>query len=188
MKVLVLDNYDSFTFNLAQLLGALGVTPTVIRSDRFALDTLDTYARIVISPGSGRPDVPVHFGVCAEVIVRAQVPLLGVCLGHQGIGTTFGGRMCNVERPRHGTVDLIEHDGSALFAGIDRRFPVMRYNSLLLDPPHLPRCLRVTASSGAGEIMAIAHRERPIFGVQFHPESIGTPDGRRLMDNFLRGA
>jgi para-aminobenzoate synthetase len=185
MQTLLIDNYDSFTFNLFQLLAELnGVEPIVVRNDEATWDELERldFDNVVISPGPGRPDVASDFGVCPEVIRRCEKPLLGVCLGHQGIGWLEDGGIGPAPEPMHGRVVGIEHDGSPLFAGIPSPFQATRYHSLSLARP-LPSSLREIATAD-GVPMAIEHRERPQWGVQFHPESIATPQGKRLLENF----
>jgi anthranilate synthase component II len=189
VKTLIIDNYDSFTYNLYQYLGELDAGPVVYRNDKLTLADARALEpeRIVISPGPGNPEDPAYFGVCREVIVSLSpsIPTLGVCLGHQGIGAAFGGRVVRAPTIMHGKTSLVMHDGSALFVGMPQPFEAMRYHSLVLDRASLPDCLAVTAQTEDGVIMAVAHREHPIYGVQFHPESIGSPLGRRLIENFL---
>jgi anthranilate synthase component II len=187
MKVLLLDNYDSFVFNLAQALRSLGATTVVARNDAVSLSDVRALSpdAVVISPGPGRPEDPRYFGVCHDVLRALHLPLLGVCLGHQGIVHGFGGRIVNAPQVKHGKASLIEHDGSALFAGISSPFEAMRYHSLVAEPASMPACLRVTARTADGVVMAVQHERAPIYGVQFHPESIGTPSGPRLLANFL---
>lgn len=189
MNVLILDNYDSFVFNLAQALRSLGATTVVKRNDALTLHEVIRLApdAIVISPGPGRPETPRYFGVCSDVLreLVGHVPLLGVCLGHQGIVHTLGGRIVNAPSVMHGKTSLIEHDGTGLFSGIAKPFEAMRYHSLVADPELLPECLRVNARTADGVVMAVEHRTAPVYGVQFHPESIGTPEGPRVLANFL---
>lgn len=187
-RVLVIDNYDSFTYNLHQYLCELGAESHVIRNDAIDLDGIRRHAptHIVLSPGPGSPDKPRDFGVCAAVITaELGLPVLGVCLGHQGIAHHLGGRVVRAPEIVHGKTDEIEHDGAGLFAGLPAPLTVMRYHSLMVDPETLPSTLRITARNRAGLVMGLAHRARPLFGVQFHPESIGTPQGQRLLANFL---
>lgn len=189
-RVLLVDNYDSYVWNLDQRIGEItGVRCHVVRNDRVTLEECRALAptHVVLSPGPGNPEEEADFGVCRSLILALGlfVPLLGVCLGHQGIGAAFGGRVVRARRPMHGRTSLVTHDGEGIFAGLPRAFTAMRYHSLTLDEATLPGCLRVTARADDGEIMAVAHRELPIFGVQFHPESIGTPDGPALLRNFL---
>jgi len=185
MRTLLIDNYDSFTFNLFQLLAEVnGSEPIVVRNDESSWPQLERleFDNVVISPGPGRPDRAADFGVCAEVIRSCEKPLLGVCLGLQGIGWLEGGRVERAPEPMHGRVVEVEHDGSGLFAGIPSPFQATRYHSLALARP-LPSALRETASC-AGVPMAFEHRSRPQWGVQFHPESIATEHGKRLLENF----
>jgi para-aminobenzoate synthetase len=188
LRLLIVDNYDSFTWNLAHAAAALtGELPTVLRNDEAAWPEIEArnFDAIVISPGPGHPAVARDFGVSAEVIRRASVPVLGVCLGHQGIALEFGGAVSRVE-PAHGEVARVEHDGAdPLFHGIPRTFDVVRYHSLAVDRP-LPPELRKIAWTADGTLMALCHVSRPIWGVQFHPESILTECGGELLGNFLR--
>jgi para-aminobenzoate synthetase len=186
MLTLLIDNYDSFTYNLFQLLAEEnGTEPLVVRNDEASWEELErlVFDNVVLSPGPGRPERGRDFGVCAEAIRRCRQPLLGVCLGHQGLGWVHGGRVVRAPEPLHGRIRAVEHDGSALFAGIPRRFDAARYHSLCLDRP-LPAELEEIAWSDDGVAMALAHRHRPQWGVQFHPESIATEHGRRLLANF----
>jgi len=185
--ILVIDNYDSFTYNLVQLLAALGADVEVRRNDAVeALEALGlTPAGIVISPG---PGTPADAGVSGDVVraaTDAGVPVLGVCLGHQVIADVFGGSICRAPTPVHGKTDEIEHDGQALFDGIPSPFTATRYHSLCVDAGSLPVSLEVQAHTPDGVIMGVRHREKPVFGVQFHPESVLTPEGTRLLANFL---
>jgi para-aminobenzoate synthetase len=185
MLTLLIDNYDSFTYNLFQLLAEVnGVEPLVVRNDEASWEELERLGcdNVVLSPGPGRPEVASDFGVCAEAIRRCEVPLLGVCLGLQGIGSAEGGAVERVREPMHGRLSAIEHDGSPLFAGIPSPFKAVRYHSLGLSRP-LPPSLREIATAG-GVPMAVEHRHRPQWGVQFHPESIATAHGKRLLQNF----
>ncbi|MBS1892131.1 MAG: chorismate-binding protein, partial [Actinobacteria bacterium] len=186
MRLLLIDNYDSFTYNLVQMLAeAAGDEPTVVRNDEIpaAATVRREFDGIVLSPGPGRPDDEADFGGCAPVIREATVPLLGVCLGHQGIATAFGGAVDRID-PVHGRATAIRHDGAPMFAGAPSGFPAVRYHSLAVRSP-LPDCLRATAWSDDGTVMALEHRLRPIWGLQFHPESAGTPLGRTLLGNFV---
>ena len=189
--LLMLDNYDSFTYNLAQHLGVLGAWPTVIRNDALSLSDVRRLApeRVVLSPGPGNPERREVFGVCREVVLElgGRVPILGVCLGHQGIAAAFGARIVRAPQPMHGKASPIEHSGEGLFRGLPPRFSAMRYHSLSVDEATLPPELAVTARSDDGTIMAIAHRTRPIYGLQFHPESIGTGVGLEILRHFLEG-
>jgi anthranilate synthase component 2 len=187
--LLVIDNYDSFTYNLVQYLGELGEDPRVVRNDAI---TVDEVARleptaIVLSPG---PGVPADAGITIEVIRRlgATTPILGVCLGHQAIGEAYGGRVIRAPRGvMHGKTSRIRHDGTRLFQGLADPLEVMRYHSLVIEHASCPGVLEVTATAADDptEIHAVQHRRHPVHGVQFHPESIGTPLGKRLLENFL---
>jgi anthranilate synthase/aminodeoxychorismate synthase-like glutamine amidotransferase len=183
-RVLVVDNYDSFTYNLVQYLGELGAELEVVRNDRARADELLERApdRVVVSPGPRTPD---EAGVSVEVMRRfpaAGVPVLGVCLGHQALARAFGGSVVR-HAPVHGKTSVIEHDGATIFAGLDSPLTVGRYHSLVVDPS-LPDCFECTAE-GDGVLMAIRHRELPAEGVQFHPESVLTPSGKQLLANFV---
>lgn len=186
--ILVIDNYDSFTFNLVQLLGELGADPVVRRNDEITVDDVGSMApsAIVISPG---PCDPAQAGVSVPVVRRwgASIPTLGVCLGHQAIAEAYGGRVVRAKRVMHGKVSAIRHDGSGLFANVPNPAAVMRYHSLVAEPASLPAELEVTARAedDDSEIHAVRHRAHPVWGVQFHPESIMTPDGRTMLRNFL---
>ena len=188
MTVLVLDNYDSFTYNLVQLLGELGAEVEVVRNDRATVEELLARApeRVVVSPGPCTPD---EAGLSLEVVRRfpeAGVPMLGVCLGHQALAQAFGGRVIR-HVPVHGKATEIEHDGRTLFAGLEQHLTVGRYHSLVVERESIPEDFEVSAEGG-GVVMAVRHRELPAEGVQFHPESVLTPEGRRILANFLRGA
>jgi anthranilate synthase/aminodeoxychorismate synthase-like glutamine amidotransferase len=185
--ILVIDNYDSFTYNLVQYLGELGADVHVVRNDAASVASIESVhpERIVISPGPGRPE---HAGITMDVIKHfgATVPILGVCLGHQAIGAAFGGSVVRAVAPMHGKTSTIEHDGRGVFAGIDGPFTASRYHSLVVADVGLPADLEVTARSREDHtIMGLRHRRWPIHGVQFHPESILTAEGRRLLRNFL---
>jgi anthranilate synthase/aminodeoxychorismate synthase-like glutamine amidotransferase len=187
--IFVLDNYDSFTYNLVQYLGELGATLDVRRNDQVTLDQIAALAptHIVISPGPGRPE---DAGVTPALIERfgPSVPILGVCLGHQAIGMVCGGRVVRAAVPMHGKTSVIEHDGRGVFSGLASPIEASRYHSLVVDPNGLPDVLEVSARSrGDGIIMGLRHRTWPLQGVQFHPESILTSDGRRMLRNFLDG-
>jgi anthranilate synthase component 2 len=183
---LLVDNYDSFTYNLWHYLGELGAKVEVRRNDALTVDEALAMRPegIVLSPGPCDPD---KAGICLELIRRAagQVPILGVCLGHQAIGQAFGGQVVRASKPMHGKVDMIDHDGSGIFAGLPSPFRATRYHSLVVDRASLPSCLHVAASSGDGMIMGMAHRDLPVWGVQFHPESIETEHGHKMLRNFL---
>jgi anthranilate synthase component 2 len=182
---LLIDNYDSFTYNLWHYLGELGAEVVVRRND--ALSVAEALALrpqgIVLSPGPSDPD---RAGICLELVRRAgSVPILGVCLGHQAIGQACGGRIVRAPVPMHGKLSAIHHDASSVFAGLDNPFPATRYHSLVVERASLPACLRVTAWTEDGIVMGLAHRERPLHGVQFHPESIASACGHALLKNFL---
>jgi para-aminobenzoate synthetase len=186
LKTLLIDNYDSFTYNLFQLLAEVnGEEPVVVRNDAAPWDELAAlgFDNVVISPGPGRPERVDDFGVCAEAIRNSAVPLLGVCLGHQGLGALYGATTVPAPEPVHGRLSAILHDDSSLFAGIPREFQAVRYHSLCVEQP-LPDELRGIAWTSDGVLMALEHRERPLWGVQFHPESVCTEHGRRLLENF----
>jgi len=188
--IVILDNYDSFVYNLYQAVGEItGVAARVIRNDAISLDELIAAdpSHLIISPGPGSPEDPAYFGVCREAILELgqRIPVLGVCLGHQGIAAAFGGRVTRAPVVMHGKTCWIEHDGRGLFAGLPAPLQVMRYHSLIVEAESLPPALEVTSRTREGIIMSVAHREWPIVGVQFHPESIGTPDGPALLRNFL---
>ena len=186
--ILVIDNYDSFTYNLVQYLGELGEQVTVRRNDVMTIDDVLDLApdAIVVSPG---PCTPAEAGISVPLIQRVGhvIPLLGVCLGHQAIGEAYGGRVVRASRVMHGKQSRIVHDGTRLFAEVPSPVSVMRYHSLVVEHGSLPDVLETTAVAldDPTEIHALRHREHPVFGVQFHPESIGTPEGRRLLENFL---
>ena len=186
--LLLIDNYDSFTYNLVQAFGALGMPPEVHRHDRITVDDVRRARpeRIVISPGPGRP---ADAGVSGAVIdaLAGEVPILGVCLGHQCVAEAFGGRIVGARRLVHGKTSPIRHDGRGLFRGLPDPFLAARYHSLAVDPEGLPDPLEACAWSEDGEIMGLRHRSLPLAGVQFHPESFLTPEGGRLLQNFLEG-
>jgi anthranilate synthase/aminodeoxychorismate synthase-like glutamine amidotransferase len=185
MKVLLLDNYDSFTYNIAQYLGELGHAPVVRRNDKITMGEIERMQpdRIVISPGPGRPE---DAGISVEVIrgLGATVPVLGVCLGHQGIGYAFGGDVVRAPVLMHGKVSSVQHDGRGVFTGVAQPFTAGRYHSLIVSDP-LPAALEISARTDEGIIMGLRHREWPIHGVQFHPESVLTGEGRKILRNFL---
>jgi para-aminobenzoate synthetase component II len=184
--LLLIDNYDSFTYNLAQILGALGQDLLVRRNDCITLDEIAALRpeRIVISPG---PCTPREAGISEDVIRRfaAEIPILGVCLGHQAIGEAFGGRVVRAPRLMHGKTSEIRHDGKTLFRGLPQPFSATRYHSLMVARESLPRCLAISAQSEDGVIMGLRHRKYRVEGVQFHPESVLTTPGAKLLENFL---
>ena len=191
MKFLIIDNYDSFVYNIAQYLGELGVDCDVIRNDKITINEIKQkkFDGIVISPGPGTPDDRKYFGVCSDVIkdLGSSTPILGVCLGHQGIISSFGGKVTNAGCVRHGKTSPVKHNNSELFKGVKNPFRATRYHSLVGDKTIIPEILEVTAvAEDDGEVMAIRHREYLIEGVQFHPESIMTEDGKKILSNFIR--
>jgi para-aminobenzoate synthetase component 2 len=184
--ILVIDNYDSFTYNLVQYLGELGEQIEVRRNDEVTVDEIDALnpAGILISPGPGTPD---DAGVSMRVIesFAGRIPLLGVCLGHQSIGQVFGARVVRAPQLCHGKSSPVQHDGKTIFAGLDQSFSAGRYHSLIVEDKNLPSCLEVSARTPDGIIMGLRHRELKVEGVQFHPESIMTTEGKKLLANFL---
>ncbi|HEY3179072.1 MAG TPA: aminodeoxychorismate/anthranilate synthase component II [Casimicrobiaceae bacterium] len=184
--LLMIDNYDSFTYNLVQYLGELGCDVRVMRNDAITLDEIEALAPagIVISPG---PCTPNEAGISVALIRRfaGAIPILGVCLGHQAIGQAFGGRIVRSQRVMHGKLSTITHDGEGVFAGLPSPFDATRYHSLAIDRATLPSMLTVTATADDGEIMGVRHREYAVEGVQFHPEAILTEHGKRLLSNFV---
>ena len=184
--LLLLDNYDSFTYNLAQYFGELGCDLLVRRNDEISLNEIATLMpdQICISPG---PCTPHEAGISKEVILRfgPEIPILGVCLGHQCIAEAYGGRIVRASRLMHGKSSMIRHNGSALFSELPTPFEAGRYHSLVVERSSLPGCLEITAESDDGEIMALRHREFPVQGVQFHPESVLTRDGQKILASFL---
>jgi anthranilate synthase component 2 len=192
VKVLVIDNYDSFVYNLVQYIGELGAETVVYRNDQVNLKRLAALKpdRIVISPGPGTPEDIRYFGVCTEILqnLSRKVPTLGVCLGHQGIIHVFGGKIVSAKKLMHGKTCTIKHDGKGIFRGVRNPFSATRYHSLAGDKQSIPACLEITAEAiDDGEIMGVRHTEYPIDGVQFHPESILCEDGKLIMKNFLDG-
>jgi len=190
-EILVIDNYDSFVYNLAQLLGQMGTSPIVLRNDRITVEGIQKMnpSAIVISPGPGHPADKKSFGICGEVIssIGPYTPILGVCLGHQGIAYAYGGKVVNAKKVRHGKTSLISHYGSSLFNELTSPFVATRYHSLVADPDTIPSCLEITAISlDDGEIMALQHIKYPLYGVQFHPESVLTRDGFKILQNFVQ--
>ncbi len=189
LKVLIIDNYDSFVYNLYQALGELGAEPVVLRNDAITLKELKATDpdAIVLSPGPGHPANARDFGVCRDILrdVSPTTPTLGVCLGHQGIATAFGGTVAHASRVLHGKTSVVHHDRRTIFEGLPGPMVVGRYHSLAIDAESMPSDLEVSATAEDGEVMAVRHRRHPIEGVQFHPESILTPDGPLLLRNFL---
>ena len=186
--VLMIDNYDSFTYNLVQYLGELGEQVRVVRNDEISIDEVEALepARVVISPG---PCTPSEAGISLGLIDRlaGRVPILGVCLGHQAIGQAFGGKVVHAKQVMHGKVSRIHHDGLGVFANVPNDFIATRYHSLVVERTSLPECLVVTAESEDGEIMGLRHRSLPVEGVQFHPEALLTEHGHKMLENFLKG-
>jgi len=184
--ILVIDNYDSFTYNLVQYLGELGAKVAVQRNDKITLDEIEELKpeRILLSPG---PCTPNEAGVCVPLIKRfgGQIPIFGVCLGHQSIGAAFGGDVVRNDRIMHGKTSLIHHANQGVFAGLPDPFQATRYHSLVIARDTMPECLEITAETEEGEVMGVRHRDYPIEGVQFHPESALTPNGKDILRNFL---
>jgi anthranilate synthase/aminodeoxychorismate synthase-like glutamine amidotransferase len=185
--LVVIDNYDSFTYNLVQYLGELGAEPRVFRNDQVTIAELEALSpeQLVISPGPGEPK---DGGISNEALRRfgAEIPVFGVCLGHQCIGHVYGAKVSRAPRLMHGKTSAVYHNGRGLFAGVPNPFEATRYHSLIVEET-LPDCLQVTAFTREGEIMALEHKEHPVAGVQFHPESILTEHGKRILRNFLEG-
>ena len=185
--LLVIDNYDSFTYNLVQFLGELGAEPVVRRNDQVTVAEIAAggYRGVVISPG---PGVPQGAGVSLAAIreLGGKLPILGVCLGHQAIGEAFGGRIVRAPQPVHGKASRVKHDGRGIFAGVPAEIEVGRYHSLVIEPATCPQVLEVTATTADGIIMGVRHRSLPIEGVQFHPESVLTSSGMQILSNFVR--
>jgi anthranilate synthase/aminodeoxychorismate synthase-like glutamine amidotransferase len=184
--ILMIDNFDSFTYNLVQYLGELGAEVRVYRNNRLSLEDIERLrpAQIVISPG---PCTPNEAGISLEAIRRfaGAIPILGVCLGHQAIGQAFGGKVVKAQRVMHGKVSTVRHDGKGVFAGLPEGFTATRYHSLAVERASLPACLEVSAQSEEGEIMGLRHRELPVEGVQFHPEALLTEHGHAMLKNFM---
>ena len=187
MRLLIIDNYDSFTYNLVQYLGELGAEVDVVRNDEVDVETLMGRAGdgLVISPGPGTPDDAGISMAAIERFAAAGVPVLGVCLGHQSIGQVYGGRIIRARSIMHGKISTVAHDGKGVFEGLPQDFEATRYHSLVIEESSMPEVLEITARTRDGEIMGVRHRTLPIEGVQFHPESIMTGEGKRLLGNFL---
>jgi len=190
MKFLIIDNYDSFVYNIAQRLGELGITSDVIRNDKISINDIENsdYDAIIISPGPGTPDDERYFGICKKVIteIGPTKPILGVCLGHQGIISCFGGKVVNAENIRHGKTSDIKHSDESLFAGVKNPFRATRYHSLVGEKTIIPDSLKITAvAEDDGEVMGVSHKKYLIEGVQFHPESILTDEGTKIFANFI---
>lgn len=194
MKVLIIDNYDSFTYNLYQVTGELleakklQFTLDVVRNDQITVKEImkRNYDKIIISPGPGDPADKAYFGICSKVItnIGRKTPILGVCLGMQGIAYYFGGRVIRAKLPMHGKTSIISHDGKGVFAGLPQGLEVMRYHSLIADKDTLPKTLEISAQAN-GEIMGLRHKIYPVEGIQFHPESFATEGGKKMLANFL---
>ena len=187
MHIVIIDNYDSFTYNLAHLVRELGATVTVFRNDQFELPQLEAFDKIILSPG---PGIPSEAGLLLDVIrtYAGRKPMLGVCLGHQAIGEVFGGKLSNLSDVYHGVatnVTVLDHSATSLFAGLPDRVTIGRYHSWVVSKDGFPDCLEITAESDEGQIMGLRHRDYDIQGIQFHPESVLTPDGRQMIANWL---
>lgn len=195
MKILIIDNYDSFTYNLYQLVGQIleekgeKFELDVFRNDEISIGEIkkNRYEKIIISPGPGDPSDKKYFGVCADVLTELgkTIPVLGVCLGMQGIGHYYGGKVSRANKIMHGKTSIITHNGKKLFQGLPQDLEVMRYHSLIVEKNKLPNELEILATSEDGEIMGLAHKKFPIIGVQFHPESFATEGGKKIIQNFL---
>lgn len=185
--VLLIDNYDSFTYNVYQHVAKLGYTVKVVRNDKITLEEIEKLAclAIIISPGPGRPE---EAGISKAVIEHfaGKIPILGICLGHQAIGEVFGGQVIRALEPVHGKVSQVQHDGQGVYEGLSQPFAAGRYHSLIVEKESLPDCLEIRSLSADGLIMGLRHKEYLVEGIQFHPESILTPEGSRLLKNFLQ--
>ena len=193
MNVLLIDNYDSFVYNIAQYLGELGASPVVYRNDAISVEKAKDLRpdRILVSPGPGTPMEERYFGNCLSIIqhLGPHIPILGVCLGHQGIVHAYGGEITHATRLMHGKTSMIRHDGKGLFKGVSNPFEATRYHSLVANPFNVPPCLKISAYSlDDCEVMGVRHIEYPVEGIQFHPESILTREGKKILKNFLDGA
>ena len=184
-KILLLDNYDSFTYNVYQLLSELGATVEVIRNDKISVDEAKNFDAVIISPG---PGVPSDAGITERLIdeLKGTLPILGICLGHQAIGEVFGGKVVRAKEVVHGKTSRLKHNGKGLYSGLSQGVEVGRYHSLIIERETLPACLEVTSELDDGTIMGVRHKVFDVEGIQFHPESILTPEGRRMMKNFLQ--
>ncbi|GMB00745.1 aminodeoxychorismate/anthranilate synthase component II [Pelosinus sp. IPA-1] len=187
--ILIIDNYDSFTYNVYQYIASLGYVVEVVRNDQTTVEEIaaKNYSAIIISPGPGTPD---DAGISKEVIAKfaGQVPILGICLGHQSIAEVFGGRVVRAPKPVHGKVSFVHHSGTGIYQGLPQPFVAGRYHSLLVEAESVPACLEVTSRTEDGLIMGLKHREYTVEGVQFHPESVLTPEGMKLFNNFLQNS
>ena len=186
--ILLIDNYDSFSYNLYQFIGEMDPDIKVIRNDELSIDEIDALSpsHIILSPGPGKP---ADAGICIEAVKKLykKYPILGVCLGHQAICEAFGADIIHAKKLMHGKTSVISIKNEGIFSGLSEKIPVARYHSLAVSKTTLPDCLKVTAYTDDGEIMAVSHTSYPVFGVQFHPESILTPDGKKILQNFLGG-
>lgn len=189
IMILIIDNYDSFTYNVYQYIASLGYVVEVVRNDQTTVEEIaaKNYSAIIISPGPGTPD---DAGISKEVIAKfaGQVPILGICLGHQSIAEVFGGRVVRAPKPVHGKVSFVHHSGTGIYQGLPQPFVAGRYHSLLVEAESVPACLEVTSRTEDGLIMGLKHREYTVEGVQFHPESVLTPEGMKLFNNFLQNS
>lgn len=185
MKIVIIDNYDSFTYNLSHLVKELGAEVTVLRNDKFELPVIDAFDKIILSPG---PGIPKEAGILLDVIrtYAGKKPIFGVCLGHQAIGEAFGGKLINLSEVYHGIQSEIKQDGNDyIFNDLPNHITVGRYHSWVVDSDNFPNCLEITATSQEGQIMALKHKEYDIHGIQFHPESVLTPDGKSIIKNWM---
>ena len=184
-KILLLDNYDSFTYNVYQLMSELGADVEVVRNDKISVDEVKNYSAVIISPG---PGVPSDAGISEQIIseLKGELPILGICLGHQAIGEVFGGKIIRAAEIVHGKTSKLIHNGKGLYFGLKQGVEVGRYHSLIIERETLPKCLEITSELEDGTIMGVRHKEFEIEGIQFHPESILTPSGRQMMINFLK--
>ena len=184
-KILLLDNYDSFTYNVYQLLSELGAGVEVVRNDKISVDEAKNFSAVIISPG---PGVPSDAGISEKLIaeLKGKLPILGICLGHQAIGEVFGGRIIRAKEIVHGKTSKLKHNGKGIYRGLEQGVEVGRYHSLIIERETLPDCLEVTSELDDGTIMGVRHKNFDVEGIQFHPESILTPSGRIMMENFLR--
>jgi anthranilate synthase/aminodeoxychorismate synthase-like glutamine amidotransferase len=184
--ILIIDNYDSFTYNLVQYFGELGADIKIYRNDALSIEDIKRMRpeKIVISPGPGRPE---GAGISVDIIhsFAGKIAILGVCLGHQCIGYAFGGKIIRAKKLMHGKTSMIRHDNKEIFKGVDNPFEATRYHSLVIEKKTIPKCLEITATASDGEIMGVRHSKYPLWGVQFHPESILTTEGKRILKNFL---
>jgi anthranilate synthase component II len=186
--ILIIDNYDSFTYNLYQLIGTFEKSILVKRNDEISIEEIKKLKprKIIISPGPGNPNLKKDFGICLQIIeeFKDELPILGICLGHQGIFAAFGGKIVSAD-PKHGKSSEIYHNGDGIFKGIQKSFAAIRYHSLVCEKNSTPNCIQVIAETQDEMIMGIKHREFPVYGLQFHPESIGTVEGENIIKNFL---